>query len=176
MSNDNNRKRPKFIQVTLTEKEKDTIETYAEKEKESMSTFCRRAIFEYIRRKEHPELFNNTTTSANPEIMEEIIQKTNKIIELQELTNKKLMVSNEVNELTDKIRKVYEDLREKKKVSDFTTEIQEITELLKIHGPLTPQELSNLTEGNISVEDILLIIQTNDKFKLDMKNGKCKLK
>jgi hypothetical protein len=174
--NKNNRKRPKFIQVTLTEKERDTIEAYAKKEKESMSTFCRRAIFDYIRRKEHPELFKNGITANNPEILEEIIQRTNKIIELQELTNKQLLISNEVKNFSNKIKKLYEQLREKNKISDFSKEIQEITDLLKINNSLTPQEISNKANIDISVEDVLLIIQTNDKFKLNIKNGKCELK
>jgi len=139
-----------------------------------MSTFCRRAIFDYIRRKENPELFNNNITSNNPEMLEEIMQKTKKMIELQELTNKKAAGFNEIEEYRAKIKEIYNKLRKEKKVSDFSKEIQEITDLLKIHNSLTPQRLSNLSK--LEIEDILLIIETNNNFKLNISNGKVELK
>jgi len=95
-----------FIQVSLSKDEKDKIEKSAYKKHQSMSDFCRVAIFDHIRRIENPELFNpQINAQINPIMIEQLMEKTKKIIELQELTLKRTNIMNEMNQTLSLIKK-----------------------------------------------------------------------
>ena len=84
-----------FIQVSLSEKEKELIQEIAKKEHTNASNFMRIATFKYIRKLENPELF--AKPSLNSPALEELTKRTKKILELQELQVEKQNILEEMN-------------------------------------------------------------------------------
>ena len=72
-----------FIQVSLSEKEKELFQEIAKKEHTNASNLMRIATFEYIRKLQNPEMF--AKPSLNSPALEKIANRTKKILELQKL-------------------------------------------------------------------------------------------
>jgi len=128
-----------FIQVSLSKDEKDKIEKSAYKKHQSMSDFCRVAIFDHIRRIENPELFNpQINAQINPIMIEQLMENTKKMIELQELTLKRTNIMNEMNQTLGLIKK-YSTLK------GLEHERMVIIDLFKAHKSLSKQEIIDKT-------------------------------
>jgi len=146
MSNGNKRI---FIQISLSQDEKDKINDLAKEKHTSMSDFCRIAIFDYVRKLEHPELFQTTSNfQFNPVILEQLTQNTKKIMELQELT---LERTNKINEMNNTLR-----LIKKFSIKADSTAKDTIINLLKAHNTLNPKEIIEKT--NLDKEIVFSII------------------
>ncbi len=146
MSNGNKRI---FIQISLSQDEKDKINDLAKEKHTSMSDFCRIAIFDYVRKLENPELFQTTSNfQFNPVILEQLTQNTKKIMELQELT---LERTNKINEMNNTLR-----LIKKFSIKADSTAKDTIINLLKAHNTLNPKEIIEKT--NLDKEIVFSII------------------
>ena len=128
-----------FIQISLSQKEKNKIKEFAEKTHNSMSNFCKEAIFKRIEKIENPEMSEDKgALKINPALMEEIKKNTKNIIELQELTSKRTNILNEMNDTLRLIKKF--------SIRADSTAKDTITNLFKAHNMLSPKEIIDKTK------------------------------
>ena len=92
-----------FIQVSLSEKEKELIQETAKKEHTNASNLMRTATFEYLRKLQNPEMF--AKPSLNLPTLEEIAKRTKKILELQKLQIENQNILREMNTTLTLIKK-----------------------------------------------------------------------
>ncbi len=168
-------KRTKFIQVALTIEEREIIRKFAKENRENSSTFCRRVIFDFIRRKENPELFNQTNVNQiKTTLFGELIQTNQKILELQEETRDSLGFANNLRETSEAIQEAYERLKKKEIMRDLSKETEIIADLLKGHKSLTIYQINEMT--NIDTNKIAYIITNSKIFKLNITTGRYSLR
>ncbi|MFX1267620.1 MAG: hypothetical protein ACFFAK_06645, partial [Promethearchaeota archaeon] len=114
----NDSKRDKLVHLAFSESEKQQVIDSAEELNMTISEFCRQAIFEKIRRKEHPEQFNQGINQLNENLIENLILKMNDMNKKQDLILEKTNIVNEMNKLLEKIA-LYskkEDFTKEKKI------------------------------------------------------------
>ena len=158
-----------FIQVSLSKEEKDKIQKLAKEKHTTASNFCREAIFEYIRRIENPDMFNQqSNVQFNPIILEQLTQNTQKILELQKLTLERTGMFNEMNKTLDLIQQysIKTDLKNEKYI---------VINLFKSHKSLTPKEIIDKTDLNQKIvftiiselqKEKVISLTTTGRFKL----------
>jgi len=170
-----NSKFDSFIRFGVTKDQKMKIIKIAEETNKSLSEFIRDAIFEKIRNIEYPEQATHIKTSYIPqEILEQIMLKAEKIIELQEEANKRLRISQDIEETRMAIKQEYEKLRNLGKINDLSKEANLIFNLLNGHKSLTPDQISKKT--NLDIEKVFLILQVDNRFKLNITTGRYELR
>ena len=169
MSNDKNENKRIFIQVSLSQEEKEKIDDIAKKRHTSMSNFCRIAIFDYVRKLENPELFQGSSNiQFNPIILEQLTQNTKKIMELQELTLERKNILNFMNNSLTVIKKF------SLKADSNTKNI--IINLFKAHDTLNPKEIIDKTNLDREVVfSVLSALHEEDYIELTPK-GRYRLK
>ncbi|MBA7513732.1 hypothetical protein ES705_05750 [subsurface metagenome] len=76
----------KYVQFTVTPREKKQIKHFANKENfKTTSEFVRRIVFEYIRRQENPELFHSPVNNSINLQMERIAKDIREIMKNQDI-------------------------------------------------------------------------------------------
>ena len=165
-----------FIQFSVSDSEKKIIEAFCKKKTtfKTVSQFIRESVFEYIRRIEHPELFNQTSNGMNSYILEQLTQNIKKIHESQELTNKRLEIKEDIEKNSKALKNEYERLKRIGLIDDFSKESDKIANLLKGRRSLTPKQIGKMT--NIDESDVLVILNSFDKFKLNITTGRYELR
>ena len=170
-----NEKQDSFIRFGVTEDQKKKIESFAKEFNKSLSDFIRDAIFDKIRRFEHPEQFSQGNISQmNSAILEQLTLNTKKILELQEKTNEKIEIAEDIENTILIIKEQYDKLKVKGLINDFSKESEIIEVLLKNHNSLTPDKISKIS--NLEIDDIILILNAFDKFKLNITTGRYELR
>lgn len=159
-----------FIQVSLSNEEKNKIGKSANKKHQSMSDFCRVAIFDYIRRLENPELFNQQISAQiNPIMIEQLMKNTKKMIELQELTLERTNIINEMNQTLGLIKKYSTQ-------KGLVKERSVILDLFKAHNSLSKQEIIDKTAFDKTIvlsivsdlnEEKIIKLTSRGRFKLN---------
>lgn len=128
-----------FIQISLSQEEKDNIKEYAKQTHSSMSNFIRDAIFRRIENLENPkDNQTNNLSQINPGIIEELKKDTKRIIELQELTLERTNLMNEMNNTLRLIKKF--------SIKADSTAKDTIINLFKAHNTLTPKDIIDKTK------------------------------
>ncbi len=92
-----------FIQVSLSEKEKELIQEIAKKEHTNASNLMRTATFEYLRKLKNPEMF--AKPSLNSSALEKLSKRTKKILELQKIQMENQNILGEMNKTLTLIKK-----------------------------------------------------------------------
>jgi len=170
-------KQDSFIRFGVTESTKKKIEKYAKEDDKSLSEFIREVISENFRRIEHPELFyQEKTNQINPAILEQLTLNTKKILELQEQTNQRIRIAEDIENTKLLIKQEYEKLRKKGLIDDFSKEADDISNLLKGHKSLTPEQIEKMTNKEIDAEKATLILQIDNRFKLNVTTGRYELR
>ena len=169
-------KKPRiFLQVTLSKEQKEHVIRIAKDNFKTASEFCREAIFEKIRRIEHPEQFGHLNASSmNLAVFEQIQHDTKKMIELQEETNKRLEMARDIENTRQTIKELYKTLKKKDLIGDHSKDADEIANILSSHKSLTPHKIS--IKLNLDVDIIILILQTDERFKLNITTGRYELR
>ena len=153
-SDNGKEKRGLIIRFAVLQSEKNQIQDSAKKLNMTLSEFCRQAIFEKIRRKEHPEMFNQGNTSQlDAKFLENILLKMSDMTKKQDLILEKTNIMNEMNKLLEKIA-LYSEKQ------DFVKEKATIVNLLKSHSSLTQKQLIEMTNLNKDV-----VFQTLEELK-----------
>ena len=155
-------KRDKTFHVAFTEEEKDKVKNYAKDYSMTSSEFIRQAVFEKIRKIEHPELFT-TQIPMNSEELQKIYKTQIEI--------KKLVTNNVKHGET--IQSNMKALRERVNGEQIKLYKQRILDILKQHGKLIPEEIEQYTD--IEIDDILKTLaklQETKKVKLELNTGK----
>lgn len=172
-----NEKQDSFIRFGVTKGQKKKIESYAKDFNKSLSDFIRDAIFDKIRRFENPEQFyQGNINQMNPAILEQLTLNTKKILELQEQTNERMKIAEDMENTRLLIKQEYEKLRKKGLVDDFSKEADDIWNLLKGHKSLTPEQIEKMTDKEIDAEKATLILQIDNRFKLNVITGRYELR
>ena len=154
---ENDSKRDKLVHLAISESEKQQVKNSAEEINMTISEFCRQAIFEKIRRKDHPEMFNQGNTSQfDAKLFENIMLKMNDMTKNQDLILEKTNNINEMNKLLEKIA-LYSEKQ------DFVKEKATIINLLKSHSSLTQKQLINMTNLNKVVVFKVISLLRKDK-------------
>lgn len=167
--------RVKQIHITFTEKEKVKIRQFAESSNKNIRDFIRDAVMEKIRSLEHPEQFKQTNIDQiDPDTLEEIKKNIEISIELQKITNERLTIADNIESITEAIKEEYDKLKKKNLISDFSKEANLIVDLLKDRKSLTPEQISKMI--NLDIDDILLILNTSNQFKLNITTGRYELR
>lgn len=167
--------RTKQIHITFTEKEKEKIKQFAEASNKNVRDFIRDAVFETIRMLEFPEQFKQTNIDQiDPGTLEEIKRNMEKSLELQKLMNERLNIAENIESITKAIKDQYNKLKKKNLISEFSKESNLIIDLLKGHKSLTPEQISKMI--NLDIDDILLILNTSNQFKLNITTGRYELR
>jgi len=175
MSDKDKELRVKQIHITFTEKEKEKIKQFAEDSNKNIRDFIRDAVFDKIRMIEHPEQFKQTNIEQiDPGILEEIKRNMELSIELQKLTNERLNIAENIESITKAIKDQYNKLKKKDLISDFSKESNLIADLLKDHKSLTSDQISKMI--NLDIDDVLLILNTSNQFKLNITTGRYELR
>ena len=155
-----------FIQVSLSEKEKELIQEIAKKEHTNASNFMRIATFEYIRKLENPELF--AKPSLNSPALEELTKRTKKILELQELQVEKQNILEEMNKTLILIKNF--SMKPEPEVKNT------ILNLFKAYSSLNPKEIIEKTNFDKDVVfSIISELQSENIIEMTSK-GRFKLK
>lgn len=135
-----------------------------------MSDFCRVAIFNHIRRLKNPEVFNQQINAQiNPILIEQLMNNTKKIIELQELTLERTNIMNEMNQTLGLIKRysTQKGLEKEKMV---------IIDLFKAHNSLSKQEIIDKTDFDKTIvlsivsdlnEEKIIKLTSRGRFKLN---------
>ena len=170
-------KQDSFIRFGVTEGKKKKIESYAKEYDKSVSNFIRDVIDEKFRSIEHPEQFSQgNVNQMNPAILEQLTLNTKKILELQEQTNQRIRIAEDIENTRLLIKQEYEKLREKGLIDDFSKEADNIVDLLKGHKSLTPEQIEKMTKKEINTEKATLILQIDNRFKLNVVTGRYELR
>ena len=101
---------------------------------------------------------------------------TKKILELQEQTNQRISIAEDIENTRFLIKQEYEKLRGKGLVDDFSKEANIIIDLLKSHKSLTPEQIEKMTDKDIDSEEATLILQIDNRFKLNVVTGRYELR
>ena len=166
-------KQDSFIRFGVTEGKKKKIERYAKEYDKSVSNFIRDVIDDEFRRVEHPEQFaQGTVNQINPAILEQLTLNTQKILKLQEQTNERTKIADDIENTRLLIKQEYGKLREKGLIDDFSKEADDISNLLKSHKSLTPEQIENMTKKEIDTEKATMILQIDNRFKLNVTTGR----
>lgn len=174
-TNKNKELRTKQIHITFTEKEKEKIKRFAKSSNRSIRDFIRYSVFDKIRMIEHPEQFKQTNIDQiDPKTLEEIKRKMEISIELQEQMNERLNIAENIESTTQAIKEQYSILKEKNLISDFSKESNLIADLLKDRRSFTPEQISKMID--LDIDDILLILNTSNQFKLNIITGRYELR
>ena len=170
-------KQDSFIRFGVTEDQKGKIEKYAKENDKSLSEYIREVIFEEFRRIEHPEQFaQGTVNQMNPAILEQLTLNTQKILELQEQTNERTKIAEDIENTRFLIKQEYEKLKQKGIIDAFSKEADDIKDLLKSHKSLTPEQIENMTKKEIDTEKATMILQVDNRFKLNVATGRYELR
>lgn len=158
---ENDSKRDKLVHLAFSESEKQQVKNSAEELSMTISEFCRQAIFEKIRRKEHPEMFNQGNTSQlDAKLFENIMLKMKDMAKTQDLILEKTNNINEMNKLLEKIA-LYSEKQ------DFVKEKATIVNLLKSHSSLTQKQLINMTNLNkVVVFKVISMLRKERKIEM----------
>lgn len=167
--------RVKQVHITFTEKEKEKINQFANDSNKNIRDFIRDSIFEKIRSIEHPELFKQSNIEQiDPNTLEEIKWKIEKSIKLQEQMNERLKIAENIESIIKAIKEQYNKLKKKDLIDNFSKESNLIVDLLTDHKSLTLEQISKMI--NFDIDDILLILNTSNQFKLNITTGKYQLR
>lgn len=155
-----------FIQVSLSEKEKELIKEKAKEEHTSASNLMKKATFEYLRKLENPELF--AKPSFNSSTLEELTKRTKKILELQELQTENQDILKEMNKTLVLIRNF--SMRPDPKAKNT------ILNLFKAHTSLNPKEIIEKTNFDKDVVfSVITDLQNENLIEMTSK-GRFKIK
>jgi hypothetical protein len=155
-----------FIQVSLSEKEKELIQEIAKKEHTNASNLMRIATFEYLRKLKNPEMF--AKPSLDSPALEKLEKRTKKILELQKLQIENQNILGEMNKTLTLIKK-------------FSTipdpEVKNtILNLFKAYPSLNPKEIVEKTNFDKDVVfSIVSELQSEKTIEMTSK-GRFKLK
>lgn len=173
--------RTKQVHITFTEAEKKKIKKFARDSRKTTREFIRNAVFEKIRRLEYPEQFKQSNIEQiDPKTLEEIKKGIEESIELQKLTNERLTIAENIESIIQAINQEYNKLKKKSLIEDYSREADFIFELLENHKSLTPNQICKMAnrelETNLDINDILLILNTDYRFKLNITTGRYELR
>lgn len=173
--------RVKQIHITFTEKEKEKIKQFAKDSNKNVRDFIRDSVFEKIRMIEFPEQFKQTNIDQiHPGTLEEIKKNIEISIELQKLMNERLNIAENIESIIQAIKDQYNKLKKKNLISNFSKEADLIFELLEDHRSLTPDQICKMVnfelKTNFEVDDILLIVNVDNRFKLNITTGRFELR
>lgn len=155
-----------FIQVSLSEKEKELIKKIAENEHTNASNLMRIATFEYIRKLENPELF--AKPSLNSSALKKLEERTKEILELQKLQTEKQNILEEMNETLILIKKF--SMKPEPEVKNT------ILNLFKAYPSLNPIEIIEKTNFDKDVVfSVITELQSENLIEMTSK-GRFKLK
>ncbi len=148
-----------YLQFTVTLAEKKKIKDFIQNESfKTISEFLRRIIFDYIRRKENPELFLSYYNDfINPLFIEKMVENIKRILKNQETILHKELKYKELKKRIIALEKVIES-------EELTRKREEILELLKMHNSLSLTEIQEKTK--ISEALIFKIITDTRFFKI----------
>ncbi len=167
--------RTKQIHITFTESEKEKIEQFAKASNETTREFIRNAVFEKIRMIIFPEQFKQTNIEQiDPKTLEEIKRNMEKSLELQKQMNNRLNIAENIESITKAIKDQYSKLKKKSLISDFSKESILIIDLLKGRKSLTLEQISKMI--NLDIDEILLILNVDNRFKLNITTGRYELR
>ncbi|MFX1567896.1 MAG: hypothetical protein ACFFCV_05960 [Promethearchaeota archaeon] len=162
-------KRMKMVHIAFLESEKLQIKEFADNLNMTISEFCRQAIFEKIRKIEHPEMFmQGVGNQIDMKLIESLFIKMNNMSKKQDLLIEKTNILNEMNKLLEQIALYSEK-------EDFTKEKEIILNLLKTHSSLSQKQLIEMTSlkkqvifkvVSMLVSDKKITITSNGRFKL----------
>ena len=149
----------RYLQCTITPAEKKLIKEFARKENyRSLSDFMRRIIFDYIRRRENPELFlSREDNSIEPLLMDKITRNIALILENQEAI---LQREDSIEEMKQMISSLYK-LAE---ASAYGKERKLIIQLLEKRNSLSLRQIQ--AETKIPEDVIFKIISDMSLFKI----------
>lgn len=157
-----------FIQFKVSEDYKQEIKDFVEEEDfPSMSEFCRQAIEDKMRRIRNPELSSEGGIDASvlAKISQSLQKNTERIMKLQELEVRR-------DKTLEGIRDSLGLLREMSSKEELEEEIEQVTNLLKAHGALSPKEIMDKTQlGLNQVYTIIALsneLKTNSRGKVDL--------
>jgi len=149
----------KYIQFTLSPKEKEKIEEFAEqKGYRTTSDFVRRTLFDHIRREENPELFiDNENGSINPLLLERISENITKVLENQEFILQREDVIDEIKNMVFEMHKLAE-------MESMSQEREMIIELLEQHQSLSLRQIQEQT--GLAEDVVFKILSDLNIFKI----------
>ena len=155
-----------FIQVSLSEKEKELIQEIAKKEHTNASNLMRIATFEYLRKLQNPEMF--AKPSLDSPALEKLEKRTKKILELQELQTEKQDILEEMNKTLVLIKNF--SMKPDPKAKNT------ILNLFKAHTSLNPKEIIEKTNFDKDVVfSVITDLQNENLIEMTSK-GRFKIK
>jgi len=155
-----------FIQVSLSEKEKELIQEIAKKEHTNASNLMRIATFEYLRKLQNPEMF--AKPSLDSPALEKLEKRTKKILELQKLQIENQNILGEMNKTLTLIKKF-------SMIPDPEVK-NTILNLFKAYPSLNPKEIVEKTNFDKDVVfSIISELQSEKTIEMTSK-GRFKLK
>lgn len=155
-----------FIQVSLSEKEKELIQEIAKKEHTNASNLMRIAIFEYLRKLENPEMF--AKPSLNSSALEKLAERTKKILELQKIQTENQNILKEMNKTLTLIKKF-------SMIPDPEVK-NTILNLFKAYPSLNPKEIIEKTSFDKDVVFSIISELQSEKIIEMTSKGRFKLK
>ncbi|TXT64265.1 MAG: hypothetical protein BAJALOKI1v1_590025 [Promethearchaeota archaeon] len=146
----------RYIQFTVSPKEKDKIEEYMKKENyKTQSDFIRRLIFEHIRKQENPELFIATDDSnINPIVLERIAKN---VRDIQQLLSQR-------EEALEEMKRMITTLHTIAERNALAKERTMITVLLQMHTSLSLKQIQE--ETNLPEDVVFKVISDMNLFKI----------
>jgi len=155
-----------FIQVSLSEKEKELIQERAKAEHTNASNLMRTATFEYLRKIQNPEMF--AKPSLDSSALEKLTKRTKKILELQKLQVEKQEILEEMNKTLILIKKF--SMKPEPEAKNT------ILNLFKAYPSLNPKEIIEKTNFDKDVVfSIISELQGEKSIEMTSK-GRFKLK
>lgn len=159
-----------FIQFSVTDSEKKKIKDFISGSNfKTVSQFIHEAVFDFIRKSEHPELFNNSQGMIISQILEELTKNQQIMTEIKERTLERTEIIDDMEKNRILIQDIYERLKKKELINDFSNEAETISNLLKAHKSLSIEQISKMT--GINKEDIEIIVNAYNIFKLNPITG-----
>lgn len=138
-----------FIQISLSQEEKDNIKKYAKQTNFSMSKFIKDAIYRRIEDLEKPkDSQTNNLSQINPALIEQLTKNTQKMLELQQLTLERTNIMNGMKNTLEVLLK--QSTKPDQEAKDL------VINLFKAHNSLNPKEIRDKT--NLDEESIFNII------------------
>lgn len=146
----------RYIQFTVSPKEKEKIEEYMKKENfKTQSDFIRRIIFDHIRKQENPELFITTDDSnINPIVLERIAKNTRNI---QQFLSQR-------EESLEKMKRMITTLHTIAERNALAKERTMITNLLQTHTSLSLKQIQE--ETSLPEDVVFKVISDMNLFKI----------
>lgn len=148
-----------YLQLTASIKEKDLVKRYSEMENfTTISDFLRRIVFDYIRKKEHPELFIATNNDdANALVMERIHKSITEVLKNQEYLLQREDVIEDLREMTTALFK-------KAEAEALAKEKEAVVKLLEKHSSLSMKQIQE--ETGFPEDMVFKIISDMSLFKI----------